>query len=172
MAQSLLAQVFCPGEVIDDLLLTRIEHQGVDREVAPRGGFFGCDVGIDLDFKALVADAGLVVAPRNCKVVINSAAGGELDDAEGFADQIGTAPFLQSRRQLVVGDAEAFDVVVLDGNAEQRIANAASDEVRLGKGRGVGQDVAEFFRYFDLVGQGGPFLSDEINLRHSVDCRR
>ena len=129
VAQNAVAQIGRAAEKIQDLTRAGIVHDGVDGEVPAGGGLAERDGRIELNVKSLVAGSDLGIFAREGEIVGVAGGGGEFDHAKGTADQIGPAPAGKGGEELLVVQAEDFEVeVFLRWKAGQGIAHGAADQ--------------------------------------------
>lgn len=128
VAQDPALDIIATAEEVEDLTGPGVPHEGVEGEVTSGGCLGRGDVGIEVDVEAAVAGADFGIAAGDAEVV-DGIAEGELDDTEGAADEIGTAPGAEGLGEGLVGGAKDLDIEVLQGASQDGIPDTATDEV-------------------------------------------
>ena len=130
MSQDLVFEILSSAKWIDHFLTDRVIHDGVDCEIPPGRRFGGCQVWIGNDIESAVSSSGFGFHSGKRYVKSLTFLRCPFDDAEGFADRVGSTARFQNAHQIVKRDTKDFQVVVFHRQPEQSIPHTASHEVR------------------------------------------
>ena len=121
-------QIRRAAKKIEHLPRARIEHEGVNREIAPRRRLRGSDVRVQFDGETFVAGGDFGVPSRDGEIITVFAARGQFDHAERSPHPIHFSPARQALRQGFVADAKHLHVEILAGTTEQPIPHATAHQ--------------------------------------------